>query len=288
MSTNKLVMKSVDQFMGDYVPTYNPLYPLLLGNSLQYNEEVGQINFKRLEAVGDIRAKHITPKDTDIRQIAVKEGSKTFKKYFLANQFVQSNLQDSSRNESVVKQVLDEHQKQFDDLVLLGEGTAANNVINNGLYWSGDANYLLESSDELRNSPDTQADLYEATMALIQSGRDIDGEKVLIMYGSTALSKLDSLFPEQAVSVKSALDGASEGSARIIRMPSAVTPSSANGAILVTLPQVMLHYMMLPQLKAQGVNEEKMYSWHNFLMGSAMVEVLGYKGIIRQPWTFEA
>src|SRR3954469_18301172 len=99
MSTSKLVLKSVDEFMADYQPIYQPLYPLFLGNAQQYSEEVGQINFKRLEAVGDIRAHHILPKDSDIRQIAVKEGSKTFKKYFLANQFVQSSLQDQSRTE---------------------------------------------------------------------------------------------------------------------------------------------------------------------------------------------
>src|SRR5690348_5710492 len=128
MPTNKLVLKSVDQFMADYVPNYNPLYPLFLGKSQQYNEQVGIQNFKRLEVVGDIRAKHITPKDTDIRQIAVKEGSKSFKKYFLANQFVQSMLQDQSQTEDVVSQVLDEHQKHMDDLLLQGDGTASNNV----------------------------------------------------------------------------------------------------------------------------------------------------------------
>ncbi len=66
-------------------------------------------------------------------------------------------------------------------------------------------------------------------------------------------------------------------------MPSAVTPSNTNGWIVVTLPQVKLHYTALPKLAAQGVNDEKMYSWHNFLMGSAMVDVLALDAIIRQP-----
>jgi hypothetical protein len=38
--------------------------------------------------------------------------------------------------------------------------------------------------------------------------------------------------------------------------------------MIVNLDQVKLHYTALPKLKAQGVNEEKMYSWHNFIMGS--------------------
>lgn len=286
--TNKLVLKNVDQFMADYKPTYQPIYPLFLGNSKQYSEEVGTVTNKRLEAVGDIRAKHITPKDTDIRQIAVKEGSKTYKKYFLANQFTQSELQDQSRSEDVVRQVLDEHQKHQDDLVLLGEGTSGGTVVNNGLFWSGDSNYVLENSDQIDNAPDTQGQLYEGIVATVEAAKDIDGEKLVIVYGSTALAKLNSLFPEQAVSVKKALDDALAGVARVVRLPSAVTPSTTNGWIVATLPQVLLHYTTLPQLKAQGVNEEKMYSWHNFLMGSTMVEVNAYGGIIRQPVTFEA
>lgn len=285
--TNKLVLKNVDQFMADYKPTYQPIYPLFLPNSQQYTEEVGTVTNKRLEAVGDIRAKHITPKDTDIRQIAVREGSKIFKKYFLANQFSQSQLQDQSQNEDVVRQVLDEHHKHQDDLLLLGEGTSGGTVINNGLFWSGDPNYVLENSDQIDNAPDTQSQLYEGIVATVEAAKDIDGEKLVIVYGSTALSKLNSLFPEQAVSVKKALDEALSGVARVVRLPSAVTPSTVNGWMVVTTGQVKLHYVTLPQLRAQGVNEEKMYSWHNFLMGSTMVDVMTYGGIIRQPVTFE-
>lgn len=286
MPTGKLVLKDVDQFMADYKPTYNPIYPLFLGSAQQYSEEVGQLNFKRLEAVGDIRTKHITPKDTDIRQISVKEGSKTFKKYFRAIQFTQSSLQDQSRSEDVVRQVLDEHQKEMDDLLLLGEGTAGNNVVNNGLFWSGDANYVLESSTEIAATTGAQPDFYQSIMATMQSARDVEGQKALIVYGATALATLDSLFSGQAVSVKKALDDALVGDARIVRLPSAVTPSGTNGWIVANLAQVKLHYTSLPQLKAQGVNEEKMYSWHNFMLGSCMLEILASKGVIRQPCTF--
>lgn len=286
MSTNKVVLRTVEEFMAGYVPTYQPIYPLLLGNAQAYSEEVGKLNFHRLEAVGDIRAKHITPKDTEIRQISVRDSSKTFKKYFLANQYTQSALQAREDVEGIVSQVLDEHQKQMDDLVLLGEGTSASTMINNGLFWSNDSNYVLNSSDEMHNDPDTQEELYEEIMGVWAQARDLAGSKVLIAYGSTCLSKLDSLIPEQAVSVRSLVEEAIGG--KIVRMPSAVTPASANGLIVLTQSQVKLHYTSLPALKAQGVNEEKMYSWHNFLMGSAMVEVLGYGGIVRQPVTFEA
>lgn len=287
MATNKVVLRTVEEFMGGYQPIYQPLYPLLLGKSQAYSEEVGKINFNRLEAVGDLRAKHITPKDTEIRQIGVKNSSKTFKKYFLANQYIQSALQSQEDIEGIVAQVLDEHQKQMDEIVLLGEGTAGNNVVNNGLYWSGDSNYTLESSTEIQNAPDTQADLHESIMATVADARDLSGRKALIVYGATVLQKLDSLYPSQAVSVLGVLKDALDDVA-LVRMPAAVTPSAANGWIVVNLDQVKLHYTALPALKDQGVNAEKMYSWHNFLMGSAMLEVLAPNGVIRQPATFEA
>jgi hypothetical protein len=87
---------------------------------------------------------------------------------------------------------------------------------------------------------------------------------------------------------KSALGQVLGANYSIVEMPADVTPSGTNGWIIVNLDQVKLHYTVLPQLKAQGINEEKMYSWHNFLMGSMMLEVLASKAIVRQPVTFEA
>lgn len=288
MPTNKVVLNTVEQFMLGYTPVYQPMYPLFLGKSQAYSEEVGKINFNRLDTVGDLRAKSITPKDTEIRQIAVKNSAKTFKKYFLANQYVQSALQAIEDIEGITAQVLDEHQKQFDELVLLGEGTAANNVVNNGLFWSSDANYSLAGSEQLRNDPDTQNDYYDLMMSSLSAARDLSGQKAIIIYGGTALSKLDSLLPGLATSLRSLIEESLGPDAKIIRMPSAVTPAGANGWIAVNLDQVKMHYTTLPSLKNQGVNDEKMYSWHNFLMGSAMIEVLAPNGVIRQPVTFEA
>lgn len=286
--TNKLVLRSTDEFMADYVPTYQPFYPLLLSKSQAYSEEVGTMNFRRLEAVGDIRTKHITPKDTEIREIAVTEKSKSFKKYFLANRYVQSNLQDSRQNEDVVKQVLDENQKYMDDLVLLGEGSAANNVVNNGLYWSADPNYILESSAEVDNGSSWLPDLHAKVITAKLKADSLAGRKVVVFYGADMLPKVNGIYASSSMPFKTALTQVLGGGYSVTELPSEVTPSGANGFMIVNLDQVKLHYTVLPQLKAQGVNEEMMYSWHNFLMGSAMVEVLAYKGVIRQPLTFEA
>jgi len=285
--TNKLQLKDVDQFMADYVPVYNPLYPLFMGKSQSYSQEVGQLNFKRLEAIGDIRAGHITPKDTEMKQIGVVEKSKTFKKYFLANQFTQSNLQDSAQNEDVIRQVLDEHQKHMDDLLLLGEGTSTSDVVNNGLFWSADSNYVVEGSDEIDTDADPLIGLHANVMAQVEAADQIAGRKVIIFYGNV-LPYFDSVYAASSRPFKSVLQEVLGSNYSLVKMPTAVTPASSHGYLIANLDQVKLHYVGLPALKAQGVNEEKMYSWHNFLMGSCMLEVLASGGIIKQPLTFEA
>lgn len=285
MSTNKIVLREVDEIMADYVPTYQPLWPLLLGKSQSYPEEVGKINFKRLEAVGNIRNQHYNPKDTHIHQISVVEKTKIFKKYFLASQYVQSTLQDRSQNEDVVRQVLDENNKLMDDLVLLGEGTSASTMINNGLYWSNDPNYLLESSSELASTGGHLPALHSSVITEKLLADSVSGRKVIVFYGSTMLAKLCGIY-DSSVTFKSALQNAIGANYSIVELPSEVTPSGANGFMILNLDQIKLHYTTAPKLSAQGVDERNMEVWHNFLMGSAMVEVLAYKGIVRKPHTF--
>jgi hypothetical protein len=260
-----------------------------MGKSQAYPQEVGKIDFKRVETVGDIRAKHITPKDTEIKQIGVSEGLKTFKKYFLANQFTVSALQDREGVEDVIAQVLDEHQKQMDDLFLLGEGTSNSTMVNNGLFWSADANYQLESSKQIAKgtAADHLKDMHTQIMVSAAEADQNAGRKVLIVYGSTACAKFDSLYANTDAPFKRVLGEVLGPNYSQVKLPSAVTPSGTNGWIVANLDQVKLHYTTLPSLKDQGVNDEKMYAWFNFLMGSSMLEVLVAKGIIRQPVTFE-
>lgn len=291
MPTNKVSLRKVEEFLAGYEPRYQPIWPLLMsqGNAIKYDSTVGKLNFTRQEAVGDIRAKRVTPKDTELEQIAVKDSSKSFKKYFLANQFVQSALQPREDVEGICAQVLEEHNKQFDEILLTGEGTAGNNVVNNALFFSADPNYTLETSSEIANAPDTQNDFYETFMANWSKARELPGKKLVLFYGETCLSKLDSLFPEQSVSVKKLIEDAVGSDGVVARMPKAVTPSGGvNGWLIINVSNVRLHYTEVPSLLDQGVNAEKMYAWHNFRMGSAMVEVLAADGIIRQPVTFEA
>lgn len=286
--TNKIVVKTVDQFMADYVPVYQPIFPLLLAKSKQYAEQVGTVTNKRLEVKGDVRNKHITPKDTEMHQINSKLGSKVFKKYFLGSQYTESQLQDSEGLNDVVAQVLDEHNKHMDDLLFLGEGTSASTMINNGLFWSDDANYVLETSAEVQNDSGHLPDMHTKIMATVTKANKIAGRKVLFVYGETAIAKLSAVYSSSPVVFRKVLEDAMGPNWSIVEVPSDVNLGSVNGWIAVNMDQILVHYTTVPQLKAQGINEEGMYSWHNFLMGSCMVEVLALYGIIRQPVTFEA
>jgi len=284
MSTNKIALRTVEEFMSDYTPIYQPLYPLFLGKSQQYSTETGKLDFRRVEAVGDIRAKHITPKDTEIRQVSVMEGKKSFKKYFLANQFTQSQVQDRQGLEEVVAQVLDEHQIQADELFLKGEGTSGSDVINNGLFYSADANYTLKSSVAVAVT-DRLADFHAKVVATCQDADQVAGRKVVVFYGTDILPLFNGIYADAARPFKSVLAEVLGDNFSLVQMPKAATPAGVSGWIVANLDQCKLHYTALPQVLSQGHNEEKMYYWNNFLMGSMMLEVLAKDGIIHQPAT---
>jgi hypothetical protein len=289
MATDLVKLRTVEEFMAGYLPVYQPIYPLLLGKSQAYSEEVGKIDFRRVNTIGDIRGKHITPKDTEIRQINVNESSKSFKKYFLANQFQYSQLQDQQGIEDVVSQVLDEHQTQMDELMLLGEGTSNSNMLNNSLFWSADSNYSLKSSVEIGKDTNGNylTDMHSQLMQNIADADRLAGRKLIIFYGNV-LPVFDSLYVNSSVAFKQALQNVLGQNYSFAKLPSAITPAGSNGWIIVNLDQVKTHYTVLPALKNQGANEEKMYYWFNFLMGSIMVECLASGSIIRQPTTLEA
>lgn len=290
MSTNKINLRTVEEFMGGYTPIYQPIYPLFLSKSQAYAPEVGRLDFRRVAAVGDIRAKHVTPKDTEVRQISVMDGKKSFRKYFLANQFTLSEYQDREGVEDVVSQVLDEHQIQYDEMLLLGDVAADATPINNGLYNSSDPNYTLNSSQEVQKDGDNSYlfDMHAKVMVNATAANQVAGRKIIMFYGSLILPLFNSLYATGANSFKKALQDVLGAGYSLVQMPVASTPAGANGWLIANLDQCKLHYTANPQLLAQGNNEEKMYLWFNFMMGSSMLEVLAKNAIIRQPATLEA
>ncbi len=290
MSTSKPVLKSVDQYLFDWKPIYQPIYPLFLGKSQQYSEEDGELNFKRIDTVGDIRAHRVTPKDTEIVQISASQSSKSFKKYFLANQYILSHRQAQEGIDPVVAQVLDEHNRHQDDLFLLGEGTSNSTMLNNGLFWSNDSNYTLESSAEVKLDDDDNylSDFHNKVLATAEKSDLVAGRKVLMVYGSSIMPLFNSLYPASQKAFKEALQAVLGANYSMVKMPVDCTPNGENGWMVANLDQCKLHYTRVPGLKANGSNDEKMYYWFNFLMGSSMLEVTAQHGIVRQPVTLES
>jgi hypothetical protein len=281
--TNKIVLRTTDEYLSGFKPIYRPFWGSFLGNAIQYTEEVGLANMREIKTVGDIRVKHITPKDSELRQIAVAEGTKTFKKFFLMNQFIQSEFQDQDGVQDVINQVLDEHNKQADEM-LLGDG------VNSGLFTSTDANYLSESSKEVAKDAnnDYLSDLYKKVMGEKVLADSVDGNKLIMFYGSTILPQYNGLFLNAVRPFKAVLGEALGANYQQMEMPADVTPAGVNGFLIINLDQIRLHWTAMPRLDDQDLNAEKKYYWFNFLMGSMMVDVRAYKGIIKQPLTLAA
>lgn len=282
MQTGKIVLREIEEMMNDFKPTYIPLMPLFLTASVVYKIEEGKIKFTSLDAVGDLRAKLMGAKDTEMHVINSKEGSKTFNKYFFGAKYKQSNLQDTAGYERVTGQTLDEHNVQNDELFL---GTPENS----GLYTSTDPNYDLKASYEVKKDTDGEhlADLYQKMVSAVEEANTVDGQKVVLVYGDDMIAKFNGLFGKTNTPFSKAIaDALPEVSFN--KMPKKITPAGANGFMVVNMDQIKVHYCTLPKVMGQGVNEEDMYTWTNFIIGSSMVDVLVKGGILRQPVTFAA
>lgn len=276
--TNKIVFRSVEEFMSGFTPRYTSLMALFLDGARQHEANVGEAKYNGISAMGDIRSRRITPKDTELHQIGAGPGSKTFKKYFLGSQYIQSNLQDRQGYEDVVAEALDEHNKHNDEIFLGGDGQ------NNGLLVSSDPNFTLRSSDEMADLDE----LYNTIVAQALIANEIEGKKVLLYFGDTMSTKFNSLFGTNKVPFSAALAEADAlADYDFIKVPTSVLPASLTGGFaIVNMGKIQVHYMLLPEVNNQGTNDEKNYAWTNFLQGSSMVDVKTKDGIIVQPVTF--
>lgn len=283
--TNKIVLPTAEEFMGGYIPTYAAIYGVFLGNSFGHNVEVGQANFKEMTTVGDIRAKRITPKDNVIKQVNAKEDVFSFKKYFFANQYLTSSLQGSEGAADVAAMVLDEHHVQADDLLLNGDGTSSADILNDGLLISKSSKYVLESQATVALS-DQLHKFFTAIMTTAAKANNISGQKVLFLYGTKTKALYNSLFPNSDQPVKEVLMKSLGANYAIVEIPDAPQSNKATideGWVIANLTQTKLHYVKLPSLFSQGVNDEKMHIWMNFLMGSMALELKASGAIIHQP-----
>lgn len=284
MGTQRIQMKTVEEQMTGYTPIYSPIYPLLInGKARQYDAKVGQMNFKRATTVGDIRGKRITPKDTVMQRIAVADATRAYKKYFDANQYVSSSLQDQDEVSDVVQEVLDEHQKAYDELVLFGGGTSSGNVVNNGLYYSADPYYTTESEGAISGSGDAKlTDLHDTFLVDATKANALSGNKLAIFFGTSLLPIYNGVYASAVKPFKTVLGEVLGSDYTLAQLPADVTPSGDDGWLIVNMDQVRLHYAALPSLLDQGYDARNMEYWFNFMYGSSMLEVLAKNGVIHR------
>src|SRR5690606_5858361 len=103
--------------------------------------------------------------------------------------------------DDVTAKVLDEHHVQYDEL-LLGDS------VNNGLYTSSDANYVLEQAAAVlddTNAEATKMSLHEKIMVTADAANQIAGRKLLLIYGSTMVPIYLSMFSASGRSVRAVL-----------------------------------------------------------------------------------
>jgi len=287
--TNKIELKTTEQYMEDFRPSYAPLMPAFIGNSTVHDAEVGSVEYKRVKTVGDIRSRVINVQDSEIKQLSIAMGKKKFSKFFLGSQFQNSELQSSQGVQQAIAKFLDEHNRQSDEMFLTGMGTDDATVKNNGLLFSQDENYTKRPSAEVQRDANNNwlTDLYTKVKDTIDEAQDLDGRILLLFYGERAIQEHNKLFVETKTSlIKTLRDAYSDVS--FGKIPKRITPAGQSGVLAVNLDQVMLNYTILPELRNQGINEEKMYFWANFLMGSSMLDVQNQGGVVRQPLTWQA
>jgi hypothetical protein len=174
-------------------------------------------------------------------------------------------------------------------MLITGEGTSNSDVINNGLFWSGDSNLVVNGSAELDTDADTGGaiGLHAKVLEQAELANSVAGRKLIVFYGSNIIPIVNGLFQSNPMSVKKVIQESLGAGYSTINLPSSITPASNHGFMIINMDQIKLHYSVLTSLKSQGVNEEKMYSWHNFLMGSSMIEILASGAITKQPLTVE-
>lgn len=290
MTTSKIQLRTIEEQISDFKPAYAPIYPLFLAsNAKQYAETVGEVNYTRMEVAGDVRAKRITPKDSEMHLIAVGPSKKGFKKYFSGAAFQVSTLQGTDGVEQVNGQVLDEHNKQFDELLAFGDGTADNNVVNNGLYWSGDPNHVTNSSYEVKKGTagDYLVDLHNKIQSIVNGLDSVPGRKIVFTWGDVSM-RMNSMYGTNGLLFKEVLQKSVGDSVSFVKLPSNMAAANTSGFIVVAMDQVSTSYTTAPKIDDQGVNAEKKHVWTNFLSGSIMLDVGMLGAITKQVVTWEA
>ncbi len=283
MGTNLIISQTSQEFLAGYTPVYSPIYPLFTNGGQKYAMQAAERTLRRAVALGDIRTKRFSPKDTEVKHFNAGPQDKTFKAYMNVVRFTHSIFQDSQGVPDILAQALEEHQKAQDELLYFGDGATDGTQINNGLYFSNDPNYIKQSSSSLAVS--NQLLLFHQAVVSECHAQSVGGQRSVIFYGDDCLAALDSLHADGGGSVLSQLQSVLTDFS-MIRSPVGLTPNGENGILVVNHAQVKTHYVTPPVILDQDTDRKNMEAWANFVQGSMMVDVMAYGGIRKKPLVF--
>lgn len=284
MSTNLIISQTSQEFLSGYTPVYSPIYPLFTQNGQQYAMQAAERTLRRAVALGDIRTKRYSPKDTEVKHFNAGAQDKVFKAYMNVVRFTHSVFQDASGVPDILSQALEEHQKAQDELLFFGDGATDGTQINNGLYFSNDANYVKESSSSL--SATNQLLLFHQAVVTEARAVSVGGPRMIMFYGDTCLAALDSLHADGGGAVVAQLEEVLGNEFSLVRSPKGLTPAGENGILVINQAQVKTHYVTEPVILDQDTDRKEMQAWANFVQGSMMVDVAAYGGIRKLPLVF--
>lgn len=281
MNSSHIGTADIDKMNESYNPAYAALVSLFLPKSEEYEAKEGSVNFKEVETVGDVKAKRISPKDTELELINTRISKKVFNKYYHGIKYTVSELQSDESFQKTIDQVLDEHLKQFDEIFVTGD------THNNGLLASSDTNYVLKASQPVgTTTPAKQAALLPLIAGIAEDMKSIAGSKTLYYYGiSDVINSIDT----NGISFKKLLNEVVGEEIELVKIPTealGATYGALKGFVVVAHDHVSLNYTALPHVKASAMNEEGGYRWARFLSGSSMLEVNAKGAVQHQPVTY--
>lgn len=277
MNTSHIGTADIEKMNDSFIPAYAPLFSLFLGKSEEYEAKEGNVTFKEVETVGDVKAKRIGPKTTELELINTRVSKKVFNKYYHGIKYTVSELQTDESFQKTINQVLDEHSKQFDEIFVTGDS------LNNGLLASTDSNYVLKSSVNVGTTlAAKQAALLAKIAEILEDMKSIAGAKTIYYYGiSDVMNSVDA----NGLPFKRILMDVLGEEVEIVKIPTEALGSFAalKGFAVVCQDQVTLNYTALPQVKASDMNQEGGYRWARFLSGSSMLEIDAKGAVQHQP-----
>lgn len=288
MSTDVIVgLRTRTEYLDNVAISYVPV-GLAIENQVKHDVAGAEtINFNKLDVEKDsIVAEALTPGQTEVAHIKAKDSNKKFLKVLRGAKITQSTRNYGfNRIPDLIAQIVRGYSIIFDKFIMYGTDG------NNGVITTTDPNAIINSSVAIDVSPDaTEQSILNAVVKAVsavkrQVSNNTGSTNVLVyMYGSDLLTTLDTV-TYNGKNVREALEAAWP-EATFIEVPGIVTQGTEQGIVAISQELVTLNYTALPTMSDEDYNREDKYFWADFEVGSTMVDVREYGGLIKQPMTF--